>query len=86
MYVVDSLADSVQRSRGADCEIGHRHIIVYRSDESHNPKVPVARNLFIRDAIWPGLTERSQISQGRRGVELTNLAIEASECVSATRT
>ena len=51
MYIVDSFADPVQCSRRADCKIGHGHVVIYRSDESHNPKVPMARNLFVRDAI-----------------------------------
>lgn len=63
MDVVNSFADPLQRSRRADCEIGHGHVVIYRSNESHNPKVPMARNLFIRDAIWPGLIERSRTSR-----------------------
>ena len=51
MYIVDGLTNAVQRGWCADCEIGHGHVIVYRSNESHNPEMPVARNLFIRDAI-----------------------------------
>jgi len=51
VYVVDGLTDSVQCSWCADREISHGHIIVYRSNESHNPEVTMARNLFIRDAI-----------------------------------
>ena len=62
MYVVDGFADSMQRSWRADCQIGHGHVIVYRSDEPHDPEMPMARNLFIRDAIWRASTERSQIS------------------------
>ena len=63
MYIVDSFADPVQCSRRADCKIGHGHVVIYRSDESHNPEVPMARNLFIRDAIWPGLLVRSRTSR-----------------------
>jgi len=63
MYVVDSFADPVQCGRRADCEIGHGHVVIYRSDESHNPEVPMARNLFIRDAIWPGLLVRLRTSR-----------------------
>jgi hypothetical protein len=51
MYVVDGLANSLQRGWRADREIGHGHVIVYRSNESHNSEVPMARDLFIRDAI-----------------------------------
>jgi hypothetical protein len=56
MYIVDGLTDSVQCGWCADREISHGHIIVYRSNESHNSEVTMACNLFIRDAIWPGLT------------------------------
>ena len=85
MYVVDGLTDSVQCSWCADREISHGHIIVYRPNESHNPEVTMARNLFIRDAIWPGLTIRIYLGRTRR-MKLTHLAIEASGCDPATRT
>ena len=85
MYVIDCLADSVQRRWCADCEIGHGHVIVDRSNESYNSEVPMARDLLIRNAIWPGLTGRLRISRGRK-VGLTNLAIGVSGRVPATRT
>jgi hypothetical protein len=62
MYVVDSFADPLQRSRRANCKIGHGHVVIYRSNESHNPKVSMMRDLFIRDAIWSGLM-RSRTSR-----------------------
>ena len=60
MYVINGLADSVHGSWGADSQIRHGHIIVYRPNEPHDPKVPVACKLFIRDAVWP---KRSQLSR-----------------------
>jgi hypothetical protein len=67
MDVVDGLADSMQRSWRADCEIGQGHIIVYGSNKAHDPEVPVARNLLIRDAIWPTSMEITAISGGGGG-------------------
>jgi hypothetical protein len=49
--VVDGFADSVQRSRRTDREIGHGHVVIYRPYEPHDPEVTMALNLFIRDAI-----------------------------------
>jgi hypothetical protein len=57
MDVVYSLADSMQRSWRADCKIGQGHIVIYGSNKAHDPEVPVARNLLIRDTIWPASME-----------------------------
>ena len=65
MDVVNSLADSVHGSWGADSQIGHGHIIIYRSNEPHDPEVSMACDLLIRDAVWPVSTEISQLSQKR---------------------
>jgi hypothetical protein len=56
MNVVDGLADSMQRSRRTDSQIGHGHVIIDRSNEPHDPEVSVSRNLLISDAIFPAST------------------------------
>jgi hypothetical protein len=63
--VVDSFADPMQRRWRPDCEIGQGHIIVYGSNEAHDPEVPMAQDLIIRDAIWPESTEITAIPGGR---------------------
>ena len=47
--VIDRFTDSVQRSRSADCEIGHAHVIVDGSDEPDDAKVTVFGELFWGD-------------------------------------
>ena len=53
MNVIYGLADSMQRGRRADGKIGHRHVIINRSNEPDDPEMPVSRNLLIADAIFP---------------------------------
>jgi hypothetical protein len=42
MDIVDSLANSMQRSGSTDCEIGQGHIVIYGSNKAHDLKVSVA--------------------------------------------
>ncbi len=53
MDIVDGLADSVQRGWRTNSQIGHRHIIIDRSDEPDDPEVPMLRDLLIRDTVFP---------------------------------
>ncbi len=71
--VVDGLADSMQRSRRADSQISHGHVIIDRSNEPHDPEVPVSRDLLIRDAVFPASTLGHLEVKGS-----THLVIEAS--------
>lgn len=66
MNVIYGLADSMQRGRRADGKIGHRHVIINRSNDPDDPEMPVARNLFIADAIFSGVkTQTSRETGGR---------------------
>ena len=46
---IDGFANSVQRSRSADCQVGHGHIVIDRPDKSDDFEVPMLDGLDVRD-------------------------------------
>lgn len=38
---IDGFADSMQRGRSTNCQVGHGHVVVDRPDESDDFKVPM---------------------------------------------
>ena len=79
MNVVDGLTDSMKRSRCADGQIGHGHVIIDRSNEPHDLEMSVSRNLLIRYAIFPAST---LLYLERKGKRLVNTPCERSVWMS----
>lgn len=46
---IDSFADSMQRGRSTNRQIGHGHVVIDRPDESNDFKVPMQYGLGLRD-------------------------------------
>lgn len=49
--VVDGLANPVKGSRRADCEVGHGHVVVNGSYQTHNLQMSVVRCLFLCNLV-----------------------------------
>ena len=46
---VDGLADSMQRGRSANRQVGHGHIVIDRPDETDDLEVPMLGGLSVRN-------------------------------------
>ena len=46
---VDGFADSMQRGRSANRQVGHGHIVIDRPDETDDLEVPMLGGLSVRD-------------------------------------
>jgi len=61
---IDGLAYSVQGGRGANCQVGHGHIVIDRPDKSDDLEVPVLDGLSVRYfscLIARGVSEESSM-------------------------
>ena len=80
LNVVDSFANTVQRSGGTDGHVGHRHVVIDRTDETYDLEVTVSLGLFLGDfayarkltqrIIWSAKTTCLVHGAARRGLAI----------------